>query len=124
MNMKNLLIVLLVIACPEVYSQSIDTLTYERFETGGSLFTLNTIDVNSVDAATGYNQWIINNSYSGGNGSIVCIGFPFTFTVATTPDQPAAITGGINTNYMHIVSDASKASGIQNCCFLAADGLC
>ena len=105
-------------------AQNIDTLLYERFETGGSSFTLNTADQGGVSAAAGYNQWIVNDAYSGGSGSLVCLGFPFSFTIANTPTQPALITGGTNTNYMHIVSDAGQAVGVQNCCYLAADGIC
>lgn len=105
-------------------AQNLDTLLYERFETGGTTFTLNTATLGGQSAAVGYNQWIVNNAYAGGSGQITCLGFPFTFNVATTPAQPAATTGGLNTGYLHTVSDASQASGVNNCCYLAADGIC
>ncbi len=122
--MKRLYAIIMFLLPVQLNAQVIDTLLHERFETGGLSFTLNTSDMGSVNAATGYNQWIINNAYAGGSGTLVCIGFPFSFNVAATPSQPQAITGGTNTNYMHMVSDAAQASGINNCCYLAADGIC
>jgi PKD repeat protein len=82
---------------------------------------MNTGDVGCT--TTGYNHWVINNAYAGGSGSLICAGFPFTFNVPATPAQPAAITGFPNSHYMHTISDASIASGITNCCFLASDGI-
>ena len=105
-------------------AQSTDTLLYERYETGGTTFDLNSADESGVSAAVGYNQWIINDAYTGGSGQLVCSGFPTTFTVPNTPLQPAGITGGPSTNYMHILSDAGQSSGILNCSYLAANGLC
>lgn len=106
--------------CVSVQSQTV--LFSEDFQAGNNTFTLNTTDVSST--SSGYNHWVMNNAYTGGNGQIICIGFPFTFTVPNTPSQPGAITGSPNSNYLHIVSDAAIASGINNCCFLAADGIC
>ena len=106
------------------FSQGNDTLFYERFETGGASFLLNTSDLGGVSAAVGYNQWIINNEYTGGSGQLVCLGFPFTFNVNNTSAQPASITGSASSNYMHIVSDAAQTGGINNCNFLASDGIC
>ncbi len=102
-------------------SQSQTVLFSENFNTGSGAFILNTTDVNST--GTGYNFWVINNAYAGGPGSLICSGFPFTFTVPATPNQPSSITGFPNSNYMHTLSDAAVASGISNCCFLAADGV-
>jgi PKD repeat protein len=93
----------------------------ENFQTGNS-FTLNTADVSSNPS--GYNQWLVNNTYTGGGGSLICLGFPFTFTVPNTPMQPAAISGSPFSNYLHTASNAAMANGINNCCFLAADGIC
>ncbi len=98
-----------------------DTLFHENFQTAPSQFTLNTSDVNSVN---GYNHWVINNSYPGGSGSGTVCGFPVTFTIPNTPSQPSAITGSPNSTYLHTVSDLSISNGINNCCFLAADGFC
>lgn len=105
-------------------AQTSDTLIYEQFETGGASFTINSADEGGVDAATGYNQWIINNEYTGGSGQFSCAGFPVTFTVPDTPQQPSVITGGPTTNYLHITSDEGQLAGILNCSFLAASGLC
>jgi len=105
-------------------AQNPDTLWYENFETGGGSFSLNTADEGGVDAATGYNQWIVNNAYAGGSGSLVCGGFPTTFNVPNTPLQPPGTTGGTSSTYLHMISDAGQASGILNCSYLAANGLC
>lgn len=93
----------------------------EDFESSVHAFTLNTLDVGS--SATGDNQWVVNNAYAGGQGSMTCMGFPFSYTVPNTPAQPAGITNA-NGHYLHIVSTAALASGISNCNFAAADGLC
>jgi hypothetical protein len=93
----------------------------EGFEGPSFAFDLNTVDVGST--AGGDNTWLVNNVYAGGSGSVVCLGFPLPFSVATTAAQPAAISTP-NGNYMHTTSSAALASGVQNCCFLAADGLC
>jgi PKD repeat protein len=114
----------IVLICGTLSAQSPDTLMYERFETGGASFLLNSGDLGGVSAATGYNQWTVNNAYTGGSGQLICLGFPFNFTIANTPSQPQAITGGTNTGYLHIVSDAGQAVGVNNCCYLAADGIC
>ncbi|MBL7928218.1 MAG: PKD domain-containing protein [Bacteroidia bacterium] len=116
---KNLLLSLMLISTL-VNGQTV--LFSENFETGNSTFTLNTTDVNST--SSGYNSWTVNNAYSGGSGSVTCLGFPFTFTIPNTPSQPAGITGNPNSYYLHTVSDAAIASGVSNCCFLAADGIC
>jgi PKD repeat protein len=99
-----------------------DTLFFSDFNSNPTGFTLNTTDVGSV--TSGANYWVENNSFSGGNGTVTCLGFPFSFTVPNTPSQPLAITGSPNSTYLHILSDAAQASGLSNCCFIAADGLC
>lgn len=93
----------------------------EGFSTGASAFGVNTTDVNS--STGGANTWLINDVYAGGSGEIECLGFPFGFTVPTTAAQPAAINDA-NGEYLHITSVAAINSGVENCCFAAADGLC
>lgn len=93
----------------------------EDFEGASPTFVLNTTDVGSV--VNNDNTWLINNVYSGGTGSVVCLGFPLPFNVATTAAQPAGISN-TNGNYLHTTSVAAFNSGVQNCCFIAADGLC
>ncbi|MEX1132198.1 MAG: hypothetical protein WEC15_03145 [Flavobacteriales bacterium] len=93
----------------------------EDFEGPTSTFVLNTTDVGST--ANNDNTWLINNVYSGGTGNVVCLGFPLPFNVATTAGQPAGISNA-NGNYLHTTSVAAANSGVLNCCFLAADGLC
>jgi hypothetical protein len=117
---KNLLTgIVLITVTLNVFGQ--DTLFYENFETVSNSFLLNTTDVNST--SSGYNHWVINNEYAGGSGNITCI-IPTTFTVPNTNAQPSSITGSPNSYYMHIVSDAAVNSGINCCCFFAANGLC
>src|SRR4051812_736832 len=116
---KNLLTgIVLITVTLNVFGQ--DTLFYENFETVSNSFLLNTTDVNST--SSGYNHWVINNEYAGGSGNITCI-IPTTFTVPNTNAQPSSITGSPNSYYMHIVSDAAVNSGINCCCFFAANGL-
>ena len=84
-------------------------------------FAPNTPDVGSTQV--GANTWLINNAYSGGSGTLDCLGFPFGFTIPTTAGQPAGISSS-NGKYLHIASSAAVNSGILNCNFVAADGLC
>ncbi len=93
----------------------------EDFEGAQPAFTLNTTDVGST--AGGDNSWLVNSSYTGGDGTLVCLGFPFSFTIPNTAAQPAGISSA-NGNYMHITSAAAISSGVTNCNFAAADGLC
>jgi PKD repeat protein len=97
----------------------------ESFEgVSGFAFTLNTADQSSVSGTSGSNYWQVNNAYTGGSGSLICLGFPFAFTISNTPTQPAGIIGSPNSKYMHISSAAAIASGINNASFTAADGIC
>lgn len=122
--MKKITLLLVLLTVASAKAQTTDTLFYERFETGGNTFTLNTADMGGVNAATGYNQWVVNDAYTGGSGQLVCAGFPTTFTIPDNQSQPVGVMGGSSTNYMHISSDAAQASGIFNNSFLAANGLC
>ncbi|MCB9165500.1 MAG: hypothetical protein H6592_13890 [Flavobacteriales bacterium] len=100
---------------------SAQTVLFEEGFEGTPAFTLNTTDVSS--AAGGANTWLINDAYTGGSGEIECFGLPFGFTVPNTAGQPAGIADA-NGAYLHITSEAAIASGVQNCCFAAADGFC
>lgn len=93
----------------------------EDFEGPTPTFLLNAPVAGSSGA--GDNRWLINAQYTGGEGTIDCLGLPFTFTIPATAAQPAGITtpGG---NYLHITSQAGLNSGIANCNFAAADGFC
>jgi hypothetical protein len=93
----------------------------EDFEGASPAFTLNTTDMSSTPS--GDNTWLVNNVYAGGSGSVVCLIIPVPFTVAATAAQPAGISNP-NGNYLHTASVAAINSGVQNCCFIAADGLC
>ncbi len=93
----------------------------EGFSTGTTAFALNTTDVSS--SVGGANTWLINDAYSGGSGEIECLGFPFEFTVPPTAAQPVGISDP-NGAYLHITSVAAISSGVENCCFAAADGFC
>ena len=96
------------------------TLFSEDFE-GSPAFTLNTTDAGSTISV--WNTWAINNSYTGGDGDVICIGFPFAYTIVNTPAQPVGITSP-NGNYLHTASVEGIADGITCCSFGAADGLC
>ncbi len=99
-----------------------DTLFTENFEFAPTAFTLNTTDVSST--SSGYNNWVVNNSYTGGNGTLTCIGSQFTFTIPATDAQPAGIFLSPSSHYLHMVSDSAIANGVTNCNFSAADGIC
>lgn len=93
----------------------------ETFEGASPAFALNTNDQGS--SSDGVNTWVINAAYNGGSGTLDCLGFPFSFTVNNTAGQPGGVTAA-NGNYLHTLSVAAANSGIQNCCFAAADGFC
>ena len=100
---------------------SAQTLFSEDFEGNSPAFTLNTTDAGSV--VSSWNTWVINNSYTGGSGDLVCLGFPFGYNIVNTPTQPAGITSA-NGRYLHTASVEGITDGITNCSFGAADGLC
>jgi hypothetical protein len=93
----------------------------EDFE-GVSQFTLNTTDVGS--SGTAENFWQINNVYAGGSGTLICLGFPFGFTVINTPTQPGGITNSPTSSYLHTTNNTAQSNGILCSSFAAADGLC
>jgi len=97
------------------------TLYTEDFETGGASFSLNTAD---LGAATTYNTWLMNNAYTGGSGTVVCMGFPFSFTVPNTPSQPMAINNAPSSMYLHITAQTAIANGINCSSYIPADGTC
>ncbi|MCB0794750.1 MAG: choice-of-anchor J domain-containing protein [Flavobacteriales bacterium] len=96
-------------------------LYFEDFEGTGAGFALNTTDVNSM--MTGSNTWLVNNVYAGGNGDVVCLGFPVTYTIPSTASQPAGISSA-NGNYLHTASSEAVQDNILCCSFGAADGFC
>ena len=102
------------------FATSQTTLYSEDFESGNS-FSLNTAD---LGASNTYNTWLMNNTYAGGSGTFVCMGFPFSFTVVNTPTQPAGITNSPSSNYMHITAQAAVSSGITCASYIPADGTC
>ncbi|MDG0973842.1 MAG: T9SS type A sorting domain-containing protein [Crocinitomicaceae bacterium] len=118
--MKKLLLTLSAFLAFGTYAQTI--LYSEDFETGGTSISLNATDLSSTPL--GVNYWVINNAYTGGAGTVTCLGFPFSFTVPNTAAQPGGITGSINSNYLHIVGEAAVNSGINCSSFQAADGIC
>lgn len=97
------------------------TLFFEDFE-GTPQFNLNTSDLGSV--TNGQNFWIVNNEYDGGPGDIICLGFPFAYSVINTPTQPAGITNNPTSNYLHTLNTEAQADGIHCSSFAAADGIC
>lgn len=80
--MKKILFLVGVMCIGNAFSQT--TLFSDDFETGTSTaWTLN--------AGTGGNQWIVNDSYTG-----------YAPLIQDTPDQPVGIIGGPQSYYMHI----------------------
>lgn len=116
--MKKLLLIGCAFSATFGFSQT--TLYEENFETTNS-FTLNSSD---LGGASTYNTWLVNNAYSGGSGTLVCMGFPFSFSVPNTPSQPAGITGAPSSNYMHITAQAAISNGITCASYIPADGTC
>jgi hypothetical protein len=102
--------------------QAQTTIFSENFNGATHSFSLNTTDVSST--ATGYNPWLVNNSYTGGSGSLTCLGFPFGFNVGNTTAQPAGISGSPNSNYMHITSQEAINDGITCASYQSSDGTC
>jgi len=99
-------------------------LFYENFEAGGGSFVLNSEENGGMSAMQSSNEWVINNAYVGGTGSYICFGFPFTFPVSDVAAQPAVITNAPTSQYLHLVSDAARSSGIPNANYVPADGTC
>ncbi len=116
--MKKLLLFVSLVIAANGFAQT--TIYQENFETGNS-FTMNSSD---LGGASTYNTWLRNNTYAGGSGVFVCLGFPFSFTVNNTPAQPSGITGFPSSTYMHITAQAAVASGINCASYIPADGTC
>lgn len=115
--MKKLLLFLpLIVAI--IHTQGQTSLYSENFNNVVSSFTLNTSDQGS--AVSGVNKWVINNSYNGGSFIEPCLAS--NINIATTPAQPASITGYPNSRYLHIVNVAADAAGVSNANFVASDG--
>jgi PKD repeat protein len=96
----------------------------ENFNGPSHTWTLNTTDVNSSPAPTptNFNYWIVNNNYTGGsNNAGTCLGFiPITYTAVNTPTQPAGITGGPTSNYMHMTAVGQTLNAV----YLGVDNIC
>lgn len=102
-----------------------EELFFENFESDPTTsFVLNTAENGSQTDATSANKWVINNTYAGGSGSLVCFGFPFSYSLSSTPAQPMAITNAPNSQYLHTLSDEAEIDGILNANFTPADGTC
>ncbi len=117
--MRTLLTLFFLVALVPAWAQQV--VFSEHFEGLQPAFTLNTPDVGAVES--GDNTWLVNNAYAGGAGTLQCFGIPFSFTIPATAAQPAGISNA-NGRYLHITSAAAINSGILNCNFAAADGLC
>lgn len=116
--MKKLLLFVSMAFAANGFAQT--TIYQENFETGNS-FTMNSSD---LGGSSTYNTWLKNNTYAGGSGTFVCLGFPFAFTVNNTPSQPSGITGFPSSSYMHIAAQSAISSGINCASYIPADGTC
>lgn len=118
--------IILILCSFSLYAQTV--LYSENFNGASHTWTLNTTDAQSTVgpnvAQNVFNYWIVNNIYQGGSGTINCtifgLPFPGNYTFANTPTQPAGITGGPTSNYMHITA----TDGPMNAGYLGPDGLC
>jgi PKD repeat protein len=80
-------------------------LFFDDFESGGGNWSLNSSQPSLGTTVGNENNWVINNAYVGG-------GF---FSAPTVPNQPAGISNGPNSNYLHIMSSQfSSFFGISN----------
>jgi len=98
------------------------TIFTENFNGNSHAFSLNTTDQSST--AAGYNPWLVNDVYTGGGGSLTCLGSPFSFTILNTPTQPAGIAGNPTSKYMHISSQEAVNDGVTCGSYQASDGFC
>lgn len=74
------------------------TILTETFEDNGANWT--------IDNSTGANIFVVNNNYPGGS----CVTGAGTFTVPTVPNQPAGVTAGPTSKYLHI--KATTTTGV------------
>lgn len=95
-----------------------NVLYQENFNAGFGSFFVNTFDVNST--AGGYNQWVINSTYTGGIFTESCLGFDVT--IPPTSSQPGGITGAPNSGYLHIASVDALNNNVSCASFQASDG--
>ncbi|MCB9184110.1 MAG: hypothetical protein H6591_09340 [Flavobacteriales bacterium] len=100
---------------------SAQTILFEEDFEGTPSFTLNTTDAGSTVST--WNTWVVNNSFTGGDGDVECLGFPLTYSIVNTPAQPGGISSA-NGSYLHTASVEGIADGITCCSFGAADGFC
>ena len=107
------------------YSQTI--IYSDDFENGGTNMQLNTADLGGTYTT---NSWVVNNSYTGGFGTFPCVlppPFPtldVPFVIPSTVVQPAGISNGPTSNYLHISNNFALAAGIMGAGFGASDGTC
>ncbi|PKP01290.1 MAG: hypothetical protein CVU11_15700, partial [Bacteroidetes bacterium HGW-Bacteroidetes-6] len=75
-------------------------------------WSLNTTDLGSIGVQGQSNQWLINNTYTGGTWLLLGM---IPITVVNTPNQPAPVTNSPTSKYLHI---NYPASGIYNACYV------
>jgi gliding motility-associated-like protein len=85
------------VSTPGVNTTATDTLFFETFEAGTANWALNT--------GTGTNQWVRNAIYPGGACTVI---FLPLFTVPAVPNEPAGVTAGPTSNYLHIRSTVNN----------------
>jgi PKD repeat protein len=102
-----------------VHSQVTDTLFQENFESAPYSFTLNSGDVNGVGGTNGLNHWVIDNFFVGGSYGYICFG-AWIRLVPQTNNQPAWVTNGPNSTYMHI-RIGNKYGGTLNAAYHPAE---
>jgi hypothetical protein len=110
-------LLLLGLICIFASAQAQTQLFFEDFEAGVGQFILNTTDLGGTTSGT--NEWVVNNSYTGGPFTLPCgLG---SGTMPATASQPGGISSA-NGNYAHMVSLDAAAAGVTNANFIASDG--
>ena len=114
---------LLAFFCFNIIASHAQTVLFsENFNNGNFGFNINTTSAGGSFGNTNY--WVVNPVYSGGNFTFDCVGLPFPISLTDTPDQPAAIAGSPQSNYLHITSLSGQVNGVENCHFIAANSAC
>jgi len=119
--MKKTLLLFGAIALLSNASISQTTIFSEDFEGVTIDFTLNSTTMGSTNS--GFNEWVVNDIYTGGSGSITCFTTTVPYTIPITAPQPSGISSQ-NGKYAHVLSDDMVTAGIYNAGFRPADGVC
>ncbi|MCJ8292279.1 MAG: T9SS type A sorting domain-containing protein [Crocinitomicaceae bacterium] len=111
--MKNLILSVSILISTCSIAQTI--LFEEDFEsTLDPFFQLNSGQLNGA-TTSGLTKWVVDDLYTGGIIEIQNIQLPFPMidTIPDTPNQPAGIAGGGNSNYLHMSQQEANTQGVM-----------